>query len=416
MLFFGTLLYIFNLFVQPQLFIPFVINWHVDKIVMGSLTILLFFQAITKRKLRFLDMHQSVLMVLFWIVIVLSTLSVAWITYTFNTFIEWGKMFLIYFVIVNTVNSQKKLEAVIWIIVLSISVTAYFSILQHFGIDLYGTGLLENRIRGVGIFMMNQLAHVLVFVTPLAMGLFFKTRRLFLRLVLIIILGIYLTAIYFTFSRAGFIAELLVFVLLISYFVKRRTARIICFGVILLLSIFLWQFAPRLQTVSEYKTEASAKGRLDVWGQALTVLKSFPFLGVGKDRFREHCFIAPHNSYIQSATELGLIGFFIWLSFFYYSFKNLKLIHINGKEVTDAHEIFSKSFQISLWAYLISSFSSGSAYYETLYVMFALVVALQYLTGINIFKDNRFFYIRDIFYIGLAEIAIIAGIHFVCIF
>jgi putative inorganic carbon (hco3(-)) transporter len=416
MIFLGTLLYIFNVFVQPQLFIPFVIGWHVDRIVLSFVAILLFFRVIIKRKLLFWDMHQSILMVLFWIVILISTFSVGWMTYTFNTFIEWGKVVLIYFIIVNAVNSQRKLEAAIWMVVLSSSITAFLSILQHFGIDFYGTGLLQGRIRGVGIFMMNQLAHVLVFVTPLVMALFFKTKRMLLRLILLIILSIYSTAIYLTFSRAGLIAELAVFVLLISYFVKKRPIKIISFGVILVLLIFLWQLAPRLNTVSEYRTEASAKGRLDVWGQALTVLKDFPFFGVGKEQFQEHCFIAPHNSFIQSVTELGLIGLFIWLSFFYYSLKNLRLMLINEKSLTENQKIFSKCFQISLWGYLISSFSSGSAYYETLYIVIALIVALQYLTGFRISGNNRIFSFRDVLYIGLTEIAIIAGIHFVCIF
>jgi O-antigen ligase len=406
MLFLGVILYIFNFFLQPQCFIPAVKGWQVDKIVMGTVIILWIIGMLKAKKMHFFNAQQNKLMIMFYFVIVISTLSVNWLTYSFNTFIGWGKVVLIYFALINIVNSYKKLKTIIWVAVLSLSITALLGILQKYGIDYFGTGLDKGRIQGVGIFNMNQLAHVLAFLIPMILYLFSTTKNIFLKLILLIISLEYYYAIFLTESRAGLLCVVITIFFFFVFFTKSKLIKIFGFVISIVLFTLLLQLSPRLQTIST--TEVSAKGRLDAWGDGLVAFKSSPFLGVGKDQFTEHAVRASHNSYVQTLTELGIFGLFIWLALFYFSFKNLRYIsNSKNKLVTKNESFLSKCFQISLYAYLINSFFSGSAYYEQLYIMFALIVVLQILTNINNLKGNRIFIAKDMMFILFVETAIV---------
>lgn len=421
MLFLGLLIYLLLVFVRPQEFIASIRGWRLEQAVMGVVVIGLSFRLLSAKKYKLFNSHQNILMILFWIAVVLSTFKILWISYTFNTFIEWGKFILIYFAIINIIDSQRKLEITIWTIVLGMLITAGMGILQHYGIDVTGVGsklyrdsnTIITRIRGIGIFDMNQLAHACAFVNPLVFGLFLKTKNILLKLILVTIFAVFYYAIYLTVSRGGIIAGIAVIALIFIFFTRNKLAKVFGIGVTSAVFVFLLKVLPRLQTITAYQTEVSAKSRLDVWGEALMVLKTSPILGVGKNQFGEYCSISPHNSYIQTVTELGLIGLFLWLALFYYSIKNLRFIEqANTKSLTKFQIIFSKCIQISLITYLISSLFSGSAYYITLYIMFALVVVLQYTSGLEFFQKKPYFYFRNLISILIAESCVILIIHF----
>lgn len=421
MCFLGILLYFVIIFAQPQeLNLP-IKGWPLEQIVMGITGVSFLCGSLLNRRIKLFNAHQNILMVWLWGVIVVSTFQVGWTAYTFNVFIEWGKFIIAYFLIINIIDSQKKLKLAVWTIVLSMSVTAVIGMLQHYGIDYTGIGTkLYNdalgrivRIRGVGIFGMNQLAHACAFVIPLIFGLFLVTRNIFAKLFLAALFLCYYYVIYLTVSRGGMLAGFFVVALLVMSFTKSKKIKSAGLGIVIVVSILIIHVLPRLETVGSFKTESSAKGRLDVWGEALSVLKNSHFLGVGKGQFREYCSISPHNSYIQTVTELGIAGLFLWLALFYYSFKNLKLIgQAAEKSGTKFQIIFIKCFRVSLGTYLVSSYFSGSAYYSILYAMFALAVVMQYdVHAPGGPRERVRFRFKDLRTIFLFEAAAILVIH-----
>ena len=179
------------------------------------------------------------------------------------------------------------------------------------------------------------------------------------------------------------------------------------FGV--LIFMVLVKFSPRFSTTLEYQTDESAMGRLDVWGEALMSLKDNPIFGIGYEQFRQRFDIASHNSYIQTVTELGLLGLFIWLALFYFSLKNLNFInsHINNNDEKEI-SVISKSLQASLYAYLVGSYFSSSAYYVPLYMLFALAVIMQRMSGLS---KKLHFKAGDIPAIFAIEISVLLFIH-----
>lgn len=409
MLFLGLLAFIVLTFVQPQEFVPAIKGLPLVYVTMAFVTLLWCWRASVTKRTNFSKTPQNILMNIFLVLVTISTLSLGWLSNTFNIFFQWAKVILIYFTMISIVDTKKRLKIVLWLIVSSMAVTAIMGILQYYGVDITGEGLVDERIAGVGIFGTNQLAYALDFCLPLAFGLLVLSRHFIAKISLSIILLAYAYCIYLTQSRGGqlcFLAVLLIITLKFS-----RNKRLKVFGVIfgVLLFMVLIKLSPRFSTTFEYQTDKSAMGRLDVWGEALSSLKDNPVLGIGYEQFKQRFAIASHNSYIQTVTELGLLGLFIWLALFYHSLKNLNFInrHIVTKDKKEIM-VVSRSLQVSLYAYLVGSYFSSSAYYVPLYMLFALVVIVQKMSGLS----NKFYFkLKDIVVIFVIEICVLLFIH-----
>lgn len=414
MAFLGLLLFILVIFIQPQEFVPIIQGTRIVNAI-GIFTIVSWLLMILKNKKRnnLFKFQHNKLMLLLWVVIIISTIKVNWISYSIDTSIEWGKIVLIYLILVSVIDTNKKMAVIIWSMVLSSLFLSITGIMQKNGIDITGLGLREEgRIRGIGIFDTNQLAYTLAFICPFVMGLFVIHKNIILRGLLLLIISCDYYAIYLTGSRGGMLCSIFILLLMFLIVSKKGTTRV--FGVIIciIVGILFLQFSSRLQSVSGYQSDESALGRLNVWGEALSSLKNNFVFGVGKDQFQEYHHLAPHNSYIQVVSELGFVGLFLWLSLFYFSIKNMNIIANRMKLIEDIeYKIFAQAFIISMFAYLFGSFFSGSAYYITLYIMFGLLVALQGLVqgpGFDNFKKISF---NDMLNVGIAEIIIIFVIH-----
>lgn len=409
MLFLGLMAFIILTFVQPQEFVPAIKGLPLVYLTMAIVTFLWFWRTSIIKKTFFSKAQQNVLMVIFCILITVSTLSVSWFPNAFIAFVLWAKVIIIYFAMISIINTKNRLRAVIWLIVLSMAFTAVMGILQYYGIDLTGQGTIEDRVTGVGIFGTNQLAYALAFCFPLAFSLFLLSKNFLARIFLGLILLAYGYCLYLTQSRGGMLCSLIVLLIIAYKFSKSRPVKVlgIVFGVALF--IVLLKFSPRFSTTFEYQSDKSALGRLDVWGEALMALKDKPIFGIGYDQFQEQFQIASHSSYIQTVTELGLLGLFIWLAFFYFSLKNLSFInrHIDTDDKREM-VIISKSLQVSLYAYLIGSYFSSSAYYVPLYMLFALTVVLQRMSGLF---DKFAFKLKDMVTIFIIELSVLLFIH-----
>lgn len=414
MAFLGLIIFLLIIFIQPQEFLPGMKGVQIVAIVMGIVALFWLPQRLIKKGIK-IKSQQSALMVLFWILIVLSTLNIGWLGGTFTTIIEWGKFVLIYFIMIDLINSPAKFETTMFTLITGGVVIAVFGVLQWFGIDITGIGFSSDtmsvRIRGIGIFDTNQLAYTMCFLAPLVFYFLSVTKNLIIKLFFAAVFCLFYYTVYLTSSRGGMICAVMVVGLLFVLYNKKKSAQ--TFGLALATVLFLSFLAlsSRLQTVSGYKQDGSAKGRTDAWGAALINLKSYP-LGIGKEQFQDYFHIAAHNSYIQVISEIGIFGLFVWLALFYYSIKNLRLIskysEPGGK---NKQANAAKSLQVSLFAYLIGSFFSNSGYYITLYILFALIVSLQRLSNPDIFKENRLFEFKDLMKIGTLEIMIILLIH-----
>lgn len=394
MAYLGLIFFMIITFMQPQEFIPSVKGLPLAFITMLLVTLFFFGKLKNQKKNIFRIGQQVILMVFFWLVITFSTLKLMCLQYTIDTFIDWGKVVLIFLLLATLIDSERKILKLFWTVVLSLCVTAVMGIMQYYGNDVTGIGMIEGRITGIGIFATNQLAYALCYIFPICFALFLMSRNAIYKLILIIIFVLYIYCLYLTQSRGGYLCFLIVVFLLISKFNHRKFIKILGFFLSMLLFIILIKLAPRFSTSFKYQEDSSAIGRIDAWGYGLIELKQNLGFGIGKGQFVENFRRAAHNSFIETATELGLVGLFVWIALFYFSIKNLRLISssVAGPQSMTMITI-SKALEVSLYAYLVGCYFSSSEYYIPLYVLFAFIVAIQ---ALNNSKMRYTFRLQDI--------------------
>ena len=156
-------------------------------------------------------------------------------------------------------------------------------------------------------------------------------------------------------------------------------------------ALMLLVFAPgnfwsRTETISSFRTDASAMGRVHAWTVASRISADRPLLGVGAGSFRvawpqyappeaRRAFEA-HNVFLQIIAELGWVGLFLYLGFIGAGVEG-------GVRAARDEKVgwMARALVASAVGYLVCSVSAGfiggSPYF---YALFALVAAAARLS------------------------------------
>ena len=175
---------------------------------------------------------------------------------------------------------------------------------------------------------------------------------------------IFLVGIHFTNSRGGYIA----LIVILAFFAYKKWG---LFKGLLAASVFIvlaFVLAPsRMADISPH--ERSASGRIYAWIGGLEMLRSHPIFGIGHGNFQIFHTRAAHSAFIQCVSELGLVGYFIWLTLIYSCFTGLRRVEKNASAI---YAKYAKILQLSLVGFLASAFFLSQAYHPILYLLFAL--------------------------------------------
>ena len=212
----------------------------------------------------------------------------------------------------TTIDTLAKLRAVFVLLTAASCVMALHGIGQ--AADDLATGwtgavMIEGRITYLGFLNdPNDLARSMLMTLPMCLhmahGRGFSLRWMFRAAALLILYGVYLTN-----SRGAILA---VGSMLLIYCTRRYG---LWRGLILvpLLAAPMVLLAPsRIGEISA--EEDSAAGRVEAWYEGFQMLRSHPLFGVGKGQFTDHHTLTAHNSYVLALAELGIVGYFVWLS------------------------------------------------------------------------------------------------------
>lgn len=270
------------------------------------------------RKIRLKKTGQEIALAAF---LFLSFASVLWAR---NLPLYRARLFtivqlIVLFYMINTmIDSRRRLLILLWIVLLSISLSGVISITQY---------LLDPRVRPVGIGRDPNFTAALSIMGMFIILTLMQTRpppplRIFLiGNLFILVIGIILTR-----SR-GAIATFAFIVFLWLLTEKKKSRALIMVAVIGLVFIFVApeKFYRRMATLAQGTEEASIANRLLETRTSLMILQENILLGVGAGNFSAHYlrFVNPiipeprraHNTYLEVAAEYGIIGFavFIWL-------------------------------------------------------------------------------------------------------
>ena len=175
-----------------------------------------------------------------------------------------------------------------------------------------------------------------VFVLPFILclyNLFYgKYKIFFLGSMLFFFMAIVASA-----SRGAMLSIVIASVLLlVSYFLNQNVKFInkllIVIGLLILCSFiityltFNFEFAFQRMFEMDINDNNISNGRFPIWKDRMNAIMNSPIIGYGSNyNIGEYKGVRSHNTYIQVLQYSGFIGFFLFFSVLYYSFKKLKM-------------------------------------------------------------------------------------------
>jgi putative inorganic carbon (hco3(-)) transporter len=129
--------------------------------------------------------------------------------------------------------------------------------------------------------------------------------------------------------------------------------------------------------------------RLAIWSDGMAFFKSSPLWGIGKGGFMERDDWTAHNSYLLCAAELGILGFFLWMSILVVTIMQLNRV---SKVVADTNPALARwavAVKISLGGYLFTSYFLSCTYSLPLFLLLGMAGAIIASAGGDVTMPMR---------------------------
>jgi len=306
------LLFVITLYALPAQLFPVLEVVRPAQVIVISALALLVFEKLTRRQSFVLVWPEGYLLLAFGAAAVLSTFSAFWPLRAYEASLDLARIVLAYFLIVNTVVTEKRLRAFL----LAMVVGGLFPAVGALNGYIHGD-LIEGRAHWIGVFgNPNELAYVLVMLVPLAAVLAGRARYP-MRIMLWTAICLYLAAIYLTFSRGSLIGLFGVVVLLVirqqGLFLKVAMGLLLAAGLAFMAAS--WTRSDGLSN-----QDYTFQQRIATIKAGAAMFAAHPFVGVGincavvafpiyaSDDFKYRGALVVHNTIIQALSETGLLG------------------------------------------------------------------------------------------------------------
>lgn len=388
--FYGLIIYLVLLYIRPQDFVPALERMRI-MLILAAVILVIFFihQTVRRARISIFGTRQNILMFLLLAIVPVSDIVNGRFAESWDGLNEFLTVFLLFFLIVNIVDDEDKFRKVCWVLVSLTVLISINGIIMHFrGTGLAGSTPVEGtRVRWIGIFGdPNDYALVINSFFPfLLVTLFDRMVSRTARFLILVGVLISVLTLYYTNSRGGFIA----FLCIIGIFSVKRWGLLKGMAVGALFLAAGIALAPsRMGNLSPY--EVSAAGRVNSWIDGLVYLKSHPLFGIGFQNFGEFSTLAAHSAFIKCMAELGMIGYFVWMSLLYVSYTDVIKISVrkNGAAVQrrNAYERYAEILQLALIGFVASAVFLSQTFMPVLYIL----VALSTLASHNTLSGMRF--------------------------
>jgi probable O-glycosylation ligase (exosortase A-associated) len=289
-------------------------------------------------------------------------------------------------------QSRFRLEALTWVIVVSIG---FYGVKGGLWTLATGGGGHVRGPEGSFIYGNNELALALVMVMPLMGYLLMHSERRSVKWAMIASQILCVVAVIGTYSRAGFLA--LCVLLVFQWWASRY--KVVLTLALVLLAPPLFYFMPqgwrdRMGTIgntSEDTIDASGKGRLNAWRMGWNLVKDRPITGGGFKTFTRETFqqYAPdpgdwhdaHSIYIEVMAEQGFPGLAMFLGlglFTLMSGRRVKKVARVLPEMQWAADMVVQT-ELGLAAYGVAGAFASLAYFDLPYTMMAMIVLCRLL-------------------------------------
>jgi probable O-glycosylation ligase (exosortase A-associated) len=289
------------------------------------------------------------------------------------------------FVTLGLITTRQRLDALIWVIVLSLGFFALkgavFTLLTGGVYRLQGppgSFIADNNAFGMALLMTMPLVRYLQLTAP----------SRWMRWCLVALLVCFLVTVLGTYSRGAVVGLAVTLVALVAKS-RHRMRLALMAGVALAAAV---QFMPehwhdRVASIFAYEEDASAQARLDSWRYALEVAREHPVVGGGFEIFRGNeastsaGYRSAHSIYFEVLAEHGYIGLALFLALglgAYVSAGSVVRRARADRELFWAADL-AAMVQVSIAAYAIAGLFLNLATFDLYYHLVATVVIMQAL-------------------------------------
>ena len=400
----GALVWCWTALIVPN---NFVFGFMGD-IPLNKITALLtlFAWAISKNSRKLPPSGTLVLLGLFGLVGTISAFTgIANSDVSHNEWEKFAKILVFTFVIAGLITTKERIDALLYAIYLSLGFHGVWEgakfIASAGGYHIWGP---EGSILGDN----NHFALGMVAFLPIVLYLYKQSQNKLVKLVFIGSSLLVLASIMGTFSRGGLIG--IAAVGIYALFNIRRKA--IYLGVTTPLIMGAAYFAPdrwsdRMDTIASANQLDSFMGRIIAWKQSTLIALDHPFFGGGFHavqnfevwsyyaRFFDRLAFIPtslpntlsahaaHSIYFQVLGDLGFLGLMLFIAILVSSWRNASAVVRAARDHPEwawASNL-ATCLKYSLIAYVVSGAALSMAYFDYMYMLFALLVVLRHLVA-----------------------------------
>ncbi len=328
--------------------------------------------------------NTNIYIVIFTLFIVIS-ISVAEVNkLAIEQFSEYLKAIIIYFLVINLIDSKKVIKYIYVVIVGISTILALYAIYKFFN-------SVQAAMRlSVGERDPNLFAMILLTAIPIAVSLMKNQRNRVLKFIFFIISIIISATILMTFSRGGMIA-LGTVILWIVYNERKRKF----FPIVLILFFcaliyfFVAQFGEYKELIRLVTKDRSFLQRLQLYKGGIQMFLSNPIFGVGLGNFIVWSTrytglvmsLYAHNIFLHIAAETGvggLISYCLILGSAWFSlFKNQKIaINMDDSKLIN----LIVGLKISMFGFFMAGMFLSQHLNKVLWILLGLSIALNRIT------------------------------------
>jgi putative inorganic carbon (HCO3(-)) transporter len=376
MSFIALLLYFFCTFIRPQDWVAGFFEMPVINILANTTLGLVILEKLATRKFEIVKVPQNWLLLGFYFSILFSHIPHTYFEGLQLSFWAFLPIFILFYIILNAINTELKLKISLWFIVLMVLILVPQGVyqLQH-GYGWGGQEITfdpdrkEYRINWIGIFNdPNDLALIFVVAFGIVISFVFGKSNFLAKVVNVFFSIVLFYGIFLTNSRGGLLALLAT----IYFFFVRITRKFTVGGIIGgVATAAIFAVGPsRIGIINT--SEDSANSRIELWYEGVQMFKSNPIFGVGHGMFMDQVAQTAHNSFVLVFSELGFVGFFFWVGLIYASFKCLSYVQDNDERL----KTYSIGLQSSLVGFCAAAFFLSRAYMILPYLLFAFSGAM----------------------------------------
>lgn len=313
------------------------------------------------------------------------------------------KTIIVFLLLANVINTAARLRGIclaLLLMAIPLAFTAIRNLLT--GVTMAG----GQRIVGYDAPLAenpNDMALLTNLLLPLAVGFFLSSGTALRKLLFGALIVLMVTAIFATFSRAGFLTLAVTFfcyLILLRKRPQRHLAPIMLIVVVVALPFMPGDYLGRLGTITDIDSDVtnSAQTRMRDYLTAAQLVLDNPLTGTGvgtnmlaMNEARGATWTEIHNVYLTFTVELGLPGLILFVMLLFASVRSAQAMQARSKDDPAQLEVYclAEGLKVSVIAFSVAALFHPVAYHFYFYYIAGMALALTHINPAPVTMRSR---------------------------